>query len=81
MELNFLNSMSEGLRALEELTVQVNAAIDQINAAGKDINSSDDPFVRFSGAVFVGAGLREVQKSCRAFDAKLKKLQKERDKA
>ena len=81
MELNFLNSMSEGLRALEELTVQVNAAIDQINAAGKDINSSDDPFVRFSGAVFVEAGLREVQKSCRAFDAKLKKLQKERDKA
>lgn len=63
-----------GLRALEELTTQINASIE-------DVNHGRDVFKQFSGAVFVEAGLREVQKSCRAFDAKLKKLQKESDKA
>lgn len=70
-----------GLRALEELTTQINAAVDQINASIEDVNHGCGVFTQFSGAVFVEAGLCEVQKSCRAFDAKLKKLQKERDKA
>lgn len=70
-----VDSTVEGLRALEKLTTQVNAAVDQINASFEDANGRD------AFAQFVEAGLREVQKSCRAFDAKLKKLQKERDKA
>lgn len=75
-----MDSIVGGLRALEELTIQVNSAVDQINASIEDVNHGRDIFTQFSGAVFVEAGLREVQKSCRAFDAKLKKLQKERDK-
>ena len=81
MERTFITDMAEGLRSLEELTIQINAAVDQINASIEDVSHGRDIFTQFSGAVFVEAGLREVQKSCRAFDAKLKKLQKESDKA
>lgn len=81
MERNFLNDMNEGLGLLEELTTKISGVVDQINAGVEDINTSDDLFTRLSGAMAVEIGLCEVQKSCRAFDAKFKKLQKERDKA
>lgn len=80
MERNLLNDMSEGLGLLEELTTKISGVVDQINAGVEGINTSDDLFTRLSGAMAVEIGLCEVQKSCRAFDAKLKKLQKERDK-
>lgn len=70
-----------GLRALEELTTQINAAVDQINASIEDVNHGRDVFTKFSGAVFVEAGLREVQRACRDFDARLEKLRSERDEA
>ena len=68
-----MDSIVGGLRALEKLTTQVNAAVDQINASFEDANS------RGAFEQLVEAGLREVQKSCRNFDAHLKRLRSERE--
>ena len=81
MERTFITDMKEGIELLEALTTKLGTAVDQINAGVDDINHGRGLFARLAGAMTVEQCLREAQKACRDFDARLEKLRSERDEA